>query len=245
MHHDKLPARSFVLPSPGSAQRAGRRPTPDVALRTLVKVVLADRYPIFLDGMEGVFRLESDFKVVACCTTADMVLVAVRAHRPDVLLLDLRMPGRDGFALAPEVKKANPATQVIFLADNFHEREMVEALRVGVKGFVLREMPSRLLVQCARVVHTGALWVDKGAMALAVEMMVRREAGTRELARLLTPREIEVFEKVVTELPNKKIATQLSIGEGTVKLHLHNIYNKLNVHNRFELILLARDRGLV
>ena len=122
---------------------------------------------------------------------------------------------------------------------------MIEALRVGVRGFVLRDMPPPLLVQCARMVHAGDLWVDKGAMARAVEKVLRLEMATRELVKLLTPREMQVFHTVVGGARNKAIAEQLSISEGTVKIHLHNIYDKLHVHNRFELLLLARDRGLV
>jgi DNA-binding NarL/FixJ family response regulator len=210
-----------------------------------IGLVLADDHPIILDGLEQLFHLEQDFKVLARCTNGEEALRAVRKHRPDVLVLDIRMPGTGGLAVVREMKKEKLPTHIVLLTGALDEHEAMEAIRLGVRGVVLKEMAPKLLVQCIRKVHTGEQWVERRSFGRALETMMRREAGARQIAGVLTPREMEIVRLVASGLHNKEIAAKLAISEGTVKVHLHHIYEKLNVGGRLELTLYAQGKGLV
>ena len=209
-----------------------------------IRLVLADDHPIVLDGLENLFRLEPDIEVVARCVNAEEALAAVRQHRPDVLLLDLRMPSKNGLAVLEELRKEKLPTKVVLLAAVVEKQEVLEALRLGVRGIVLKELAPRLLVQCVRTVHAGQQWIEKRSFTGAVETLLRREAGAREVAGILTPREIELTRMVASGQRNRQMAERLAITEGTVKIHLHNIYHKLKIQSRVELTLYAQSQGL-
>ncbi len=210
-----------------------------------IGLVLADDHPIVLDGLEQLFRLERDFKVLARCRDGDETLQAVRKYRPDVLILDIRMPGRSGLAVLREMKREKLPTRVVLLTAAIDENEALEAIRLRVSGVVLKEMAPQLLVKCVRKVHAGGQWIEKRSFGRALETLLQREAGARQIAGLLTPREMEIVRLVASGLHNKEIAGNLLISEGTVKIHLHHIYEKLHVDGRLELTLYAQDKGLL
>jgi DNA-binding NarL/FixJ family response regulator len=210
-----------------------------------IHLVLADDHPLILDGLENLFHLEKDFKVVARCLDGMETMQAVRKHRPDVLILDIRMPGKDGLEIAREMRKEKLPTRIVLLTAELDEDELLESLRLGVQGIVLKEMAPQLLVQCIRKVHAGEQWIEPRSARQALEKMLRREAGARDIATVLTPREIDLVRMVARGLRNKEIAGKLSISEGTVKVHLHNIYEKLKVEGRLALLRYAQEKGLV
>lgn len=210
-----------------------------------IRLVLADDHPIVLDGLENLFRLEPDFRVVARCVNGEECLAAVRRYAPDVLILDIRMPRYDGLTVLRELNREKSPTKVVLLAAALEEEEVLEALRLGVRGMLLKELAPQMVVQCVRKVHAGGQWVEKQAFGRALDTLLRREAGEREAASVLTPREIEMVGMVARGLRNKEMSQRLSISEGTVKIHLHNIYRKLKVENRVELILYAQAKRLV
>jgi len=210
-----------------------------------ITLVIADGRPLILNGMENLFRLEKDFKVVARCLDGEEAVKAVRKHKPDVLVLDIRMPGTDGLSVLRQMKKEKLSTRVVLLTGALDEDELAEAVRLGVRGLVLKEMAPKLLVQCIRQVHAGELWLEKRSVTSALEKLLQREAGQREVAQLLTPREIEIVKQVVAGRRNIEIGKRLFISEGTVKMHLHNIYQKLGVDSRTKLTRYAQEKGLV
>jgi len=210
-----------------------------------ITLVLSDDHPLILNGLENLFRLEKDFKVVARCLDGEETVKAVRKHKPDVLVLDIRMPGTDGLSLLRQMKKEKLSTRAVLLTGELDEEELAEAVRLGVRGLVLKEMAPKLLVQCIRQVHAGELWLEKRSVTNALEKLLQREAGQREVAQLLTPREIEIVKQVAAGLRNTEIAKRLFIGEGTVKMHLHKIYRKLGVDSRINLTRYAQEKGLV
>jgi DNA-binding NarL/FixJ family response regulator len=210
-----------------------------------IRLVLVDDHPIVLQGLEQLFGFEPDMEVVARCLSAQQALSAMEEHRPDVLVLDIRMPDEDGLAVLRELHTRRIRTRVILLTAAVDEDEVVEAMRLGVRGIVLKEAAPQNLVDAIRRVHAGETVVDHQAVVRALEKVVRREAGTRRLAAVLTARELEIVRMVVAGLRNKEIATRLTISESTVKIHLHNTYEKLKVDGRLELMLFAQEHGLI
>lgn len=210
-----------------------------------ISIVLADDHPIVLDGLENLFRLEADFRVVARCVNGEESLAAVRRHRPDVLILDIHMPRNDGLSVVRELRRERLQTQVVLLAAALEDEEVMEALRLGVRGMLLKELAPQMVVRCVRKVYAGEQWIEKQSFGRALDSLLRREAGEREASSVLTPREIEMVRMVARGLRNKEMSEQLAISEGTVKIHLHNIYRKLKVENRVELILFAQSKRLV
>ena len=180
---------------------------------------------------------EPDFQVVAHCADGDETLEAIRARQPDILVLDLHMPGKNGLQELSELKASKTLTRVVLLAAALHDEELLEAARQGVAGVVLKKMAPRLLVQCLRKVHAGEPWIERTSAARAFEKLLRREAGARDLAGLLMPREIEVAKLVVRGgLRNQAVGEALFVSEGTVKTHLHSVFEKLGVRSRAEPI---------
>jgi DNA-binding NarL/FixJ family response regulator len=210
-----------------------------------IRLVLADDHHIILDGLESLFRLEEEFQVMARCTNGEETMKAVRLHRPDILILDIRMPGKDGLTVAREIQSEGLPTRIVLLTAELDEDQLVEAVRLGVQGIVLKEMAPQLLVQCIHKVYNGGQWLERNSTKLALEMMLKRAAATREMTSLLTAREIDLIRMIAKGLRNKEIADKLFISEGTVKVHLHHIYEKLGVDGRLALLCFARDKGLV
>jgi DNA-binding NarL/FixJ family response regulator len=210
-----------------------------------IRLVLADDHPLILHGLELFLRQEADFEVLACCQDGLETLRAVRQLRPDILILDLLMPGKTGLAILREIHEADLPTRVIVLTAAMDEDALIEAMRLGVSGVVLKEMTVPLLIQCIRKVYAGDQWLERGLIGRAIEKMLRREAGAREVAKILTPREIEIVRLAASGLRNKEIAESLAISEGTVKIHLHRSYEKLNIDNRIALLRYAQAKGLV
>jgi two-component system nitrate/nitrite response regulator NarL len=130
------------------------------------------------------------------------------------------------------------------LAEGRDDPHIVEAVRLGVQGVFLKEMSPYLLVRCIRTVARGQQWAQRVSGGRLVEKLLQRQAAGQHAARELTNRELEILRLVATGLRNKAIAAQLSVTEGTVKIHLHHIFEKLQVHGRVRLILYARETGL-
>lgn len=210
----------------------------------MIRLILADDHPIVLDGLVQLFRVEPGFEVLARCRDGEEALREVRAHRPDVLVLDIRMPRRDGLEVLRTLRQEEIPTRIVLLTAAVEEEQLVEALRLGVGGVVLKEMAPHLLVEAVREVHGGGSWLDKGSVSRIVTKLLHQDEGRREAAGLLTPRELEIVRMVARGLRNRAIAEQLLISEGTVKIHLHNIYQKLAVDGRLELVVYAQAKGL-
>jgi len=210
-----------------------------------IRLVLADDHPLILDALEHLFGLEPGFQVLARCWNGEETLQAVRQYQPDVLILDVCMPDKDGLAVLREMAQEQCPTRVVLLTAHLSEHEMLEAIRLGVHGVVLKVMATQHLVQCVRQVHAGKQWLDPHSISRALATFMRHEAGRRDMAAILTLREQEIVRLVAKGLRNKGIAEVLSISEGTIKIHLHNIYKKLHIDSRLALILSAQDKGLV
>jgi two-component system, NarL family, nitrate/nitrite response regulator NarL len=211
----------------------------------VIRVALADDHPIVLQGLQHLFEQQSDVQVVCCCANGNDALEGVRTHRPDVLVLDLRMPERSGLDVLRAIAAEKLECRTVLLTAAVADDEVMEAVRLGAWGLILKESPPEALLDCVRAVHQGEQRLERETVTRAGRTRVNRDSTSREAAGSLTPREIEIVRMVARGLRNRAIAGQLSISEGTVKVHLHNIYEKFGVDGRLALLLSARQRGLI
>ena len=174
-----------------------------------ITLVIADNHPLILNGLEQLFHLEPDVKVLARCRDGEETLQAVRQHQPDVLILDVRMPGKDGLAVLQEMHEEKLPTRVVIYTGDLSDSEALKAMHLGVGGVVLKEMMPQLLVQCVRKVHAGGQWLERHSAGRVLDKLLQREAGARELAEVLTTREFEIMRLVVSGLRNETIAKEL------------------------------------
>jgi DNA-binding NarL/FixJ family response regulator len=206
-------------------------------------LVLADPHPVVLEGMKHGLAGEADFRILACAQNDEEALRVVRQFEPDILVLELALPKKGGLALIREMKRAGLVTApVLFTAIDGEDN--LEAMRLGARGVVPKNMSIDLLARCIREVDAGRKWLEKGVAAHALETLLKREEGSRELHAMLTPREIAVARMVCEGMPNKTVAERLAITEGTVKLHLHSVYKKLELHGRLGLMHYMQRAGL-
>lgn len=208
-----------------------------------IRIVIADDHPIVVDGLVQLFNLEIDFEVVARCANGIEALTAVRQFLPDVLIIDLRMPHMSGLDVIRELVSSSTPCRIILLTALFDERELYEAIRLGVRAVILKDAAPSAMVQCVRTIFAGGEWIDQALLRRALQKGAHEAVGG-ELS-LLTPREREIAGMVARGMRNKDIAQALSISEGTVKIHLHSVYEKLEVSGRLELSVYAREHGLV
>jgi len=140
----------------------------------MINLVLADDHPIVLAGLDNMFRRERDCRVVASCVDAVEAMRAISRHSPDVAVLDLRMPRMHGLAVLRQMQKEKLPTRTVLLAAVLEDDDLVEAVRLGVRGIVLKEMAPTLVVQCVREVHAGGQWLEKRSVSQAIEKLIRR-----------------------------------------------------------------------
>lgn len=212
-----------------------------------IRLVLVDDHPIVLSGLEQLFAAPPDFEVVAACTRGVEAVEVIQRLEPDVAVIDLRLPDIDGIEVLRRLATAQgaaPATRVVLLTGDIDEDQLLEAAALGVRGVLLKEMAAELLMECVRKVHAGERWLENRSAGRALDKAARRQALDREVAALLTPREVEIVRLVGRGLRNAEIAERLCISEGTVKSHLHKIFPKTGVATRSALARFALEKGL-
>jgi DNA-binding NarL/FixJ family response regulator len=210
-----------------------------------IRVVIADGQPLLLDGLELLLQGAEGFTVVQRCSSGVTALRAIEELHPDIAILDVCMPGMGGLDVLRELRQVRLHTRVVLLTANISEPELLNAVRLGVDGVVLKEMPKRMILQCLHKVHEGGRWIENHAVHNALENALRREQGFQDVSRELTPREIDTVRMVAQGLRNKAIARQLEISEGTVKTHMRNVYKKLGLSNRVAVRCYAETRRIL
>lgn len=205
------------------------------------RVLIADDHPLILDGLEQLFKTEPRFTVAARCRNGREAAERIDELRPDLAIVDLRMPELDGLEV---LERSRGKTQVILLTAEIDDGRIVRALRAGVRGLILKERAAELLIDCASVVLDGERWIDPDLAGRALKL-VDQSRSTEGEAAPLSPREIEITRGVAEGLRNREIAERLFISEGTVKTHLRTIFEKTGVESRLALVNWARRAGLV
>jgi DNA-binding NarL/FixJ family response regulator len=206
-------------------------------------LVVADDHPLFLEAVARLFEREQDFVVTKRCRDGAAVLASVREHRPDLLVTDLRMPGLGGIEVLRTIAQELLDVPTVLLTAEISENELLDALRLGVKGVVLKDMVPELLVRCARTVLAGESWLERNITGRALQRLLTHETARKRVETMLTARELELVNLVSEGLRNKQIAARLDITENTVKVHLHRIYEKLGVTTRVELANYIRNQN--
>jgi len=212
-----------------------------------IRVLLADDHDLFRQGVRRLLEGAADVEVIGEARTGEEAVRLVEDLIPDIVLLDITMPGLSGIDAARLIKTASPRTGLIMLTVHADEEFLFEAIKAGAMGYLLKDASPDELVRAIRLIYGG-----EGLLAPSMAAKVMREfARTRDAKELagvlnpLTPREIEILQHVAEGLANKEIAHKLSISERTVKNHLSNIMEKLHVNSRTQAAVYALRSGLV
>jgi len=212
------------------------------------RIVLADDHPIFRDGLRRLLEAEEGLKVVGEACDGNEAVKLARQLKPDILLLDLAMPRRDGLETLREMASGPNSVRVILLTAAVEKNQIVEALQLGARGVVLKDSATQLLLKSIQAVMSGEYWVGRESVSNLVQYLrtLVQSSGEEQKQRKfgLTPREIEIVSAVVAGYSNKETAEHFKISEDTVKHHLSNIFDKLGVSTRLELALFAVNQSL-
>jgi DNA-binding NarL/FixJ family response regulator len=212
-----------------------------------VRILIADDHRIFRDGLRKLLEAEPDFEVVGEACDGRDVVTEVRDLDPDVLLLDMSMPGLGGLEALQQVSQLKAHTRTLLLTAAIEKEELLASLQFGARGLVMKESATPLLLKGIRSVMRGEYWVGHESVGTLIDAL-RLLTGSRQSQPKqqygLSDRELQIIAAVVATCGNKRIAELLSISEKTVKHHLTNIYDKLGVSNRLELAMFALDRRL-
>ena len=206
-----------------------------------IRFVLVDDHPLVLGGLEQLLRAEPAFEVLATCGTVDAAWQAISTHQPDVLILDLHLPDEDGLSLLRRLDPGSPPAVVVLTASQ-DENLLLDAARLGARGIVLKAMAPRILEDSVRAAYRGEYRLSVNGVDYAERVQERKKVES-ELETLLTPREMQIVRLVALRLDNQQIAEKLSISIGTVKIHLHHVYDKLNLQGRHDLQVHLREKG--
>jgi RNA polymerase sigma factor (sigma-70 family) len=215
-----------------------------------IKVVIADDHTLFREGIRRILSLEKDILVVGEAARGDEIIKVVERTKPDVLLLDVKMPRGDVVQTLLEVKEKNVPTKVLILTAYSEDENVLNAAKGGARGYLLKGIDFPTLLQAIKTVHKGGLWIDKELPAAeAFEEIAQGQMGDVDQAicdeaiSTLTKRETEILKLVAEGLTNEEIGKKIFISEKTVKTHLTNIFDKLKVNNRFKAALLIMGHG--
>ncbi|HMF26522.1 MAG TPA: response regulator transcription factor [Pseudolabrys sp.] len=204
-----------------------------------ISIVVADDHPVVLHGVAGVLRIQADMTILAACTDGASAVSAIRQFAPDVAVLDIAMPSVSGLDVLSSVTASGLDTKVIFLTALATDDQILTAIANGAKGIVLKDAAFESLVACVREVAAGRQWFPVDLVETALRRDTQHRAESRRFVQRLTEREQEIVLLVAEGLSNKEIARRINLTEGTIKIHLHNIYDKLEVPNRTALTALA------
>jgi two-component system nitrate/nitrite response regulator NarL len=210
-----------------------------------IRLVIADDHPIVLEGIARVLDAESDFDVRARCSSGTEALRSIREHRPDVAVMDIVMPDLNGLDALMRMNTEGLDTKVIFLTANATDAHILGLIEQGAKALLFKDAAISELAQCIRHVASGGRQFASDLVTAAIDRETGRRSVGEQFEQVLSVREREVVLLVAEGLPNKEIARRLNLSEGTVRIHVHNIYQKTGIGSRTALSALAlthRDR---
>lgn len=207
----------------------------------MARLLVADDDPLTAAGIELLLK-QSNHTIVAMARTGMEVLDNLASARPDILILDINMPERSGLEVLRTLRARGDNRSIILLTGNINDQNAKEAMELGVNGLVIKASAPRDLPICLDTVAQGRRWFDQEVMQRAMDLAHSSDAAKNPLEEL-TPRQRSIASLVQRGLKNRDVAEELGLTEGTVKVHLHKIFEKLGLRSRTELILLAAEQG--
>ena len=201
-----------------------------------IRILIVDDHYIVRMGLVGLVNTEADMEVVAEAADGNEAMEMFARHLPDLLLLDLRMPGKNGIQTIHEIRGKYPDARILVLSAFDGDEDIYRAFHAGAQGYVLKNTTGDKLVPALRTVASGRNWIPKD---------VASQLAARKMWEQLTNREVEVLNELAKGLANKEIAEALNITEHTVKDHLKNILGKLHAADRTEAVTKAIQRGII
>lgn len=209
-----------------------------------IRILLADDHPIVRQGLAAVLNGEEDLEVIAEAGDGLEAVSKATQHSPDVILMDLQMPGMDGVEAIKKIKEKAPDIGIIILTTFGTDEYIFQGIEGGARSYLLKDSPPEEVIKAVRAVHRGeSLIQPRVASRLLDRFSELSKAPASE--EILSPREIDVLWLIAKGSTNKEIASQLSIGESTVKTHIIHIFNKLGVKDRTEAVIEASKKGII
>jgi DNA-binding NarL/FixJ family response regulator len=205
----------------------------------MIRILIADDHPVVRDGLRGMLASEADFEVVGEAASGAEAVLLTERERPDVVLMDLQMPGVDGATATAEIAERFPGTRVLVLTTYDTDADILRAVEAGATGYLLKDAPRERLFPAIRSAARGETVL---APTVATRLVNRMRVPAEEA---LTSREIEVLELVARGASNADVAASLFISEATVKTHLLHIFGKLGVDDRTAAVVSALERGII
>jgi DNA-binding NarL/FixJ family response regulator len=233
MNRHKKPASGDTASSP---PKSGIKTFANKPKTNSIRVLLAEDHTVVRDGLAAIINQESGMEVVGEAGNGRMAVDLWKQLRPDVTLMDLRMPELDGVSAIYEIRAIHPSARIIVLTTFDGDEDIYRGIRAGAKSYLLKDVRREDLFQCIREVHAGKTFLQPLIAAKLAERLPTEE---------LSPRELEVLQFLAQGLPNKLIGVAMSISEVTVKSHVQGVFKKLNVLSRTEAIAVATRRGLL
>lgn len=216
-----------------------------------IDIVISDDHAMFRQGLRKLLESEPALRIVGEAADGEETARLVRRLNPQVLLLDLSLPGADGLQVLKDLGKLLTTTRTILLTADIEGEQILEALKLGAHGIVLKHSALQILIESIRCVHAGQYWIGQEGVSDLVQALRRTMRGTSEHSPAapqefgLTAREREVIALIGAGYTNKHLAQELGISENTAKHHVTNIFDKLGVSNRLELVLFAVEHQLI
>jgi DNA-binding NarL/FixJ family response regulator len=213
-----------------------------------IRVLIVDDQRLIREGIAALLGVQPGIDVVACAAGGDEAIELATTVTPDVVLMDVRMPHTDGVAATTAIRQRLPACRVLMLTTFDDEAYVIDALRAGANGYLLKDLPAAELAQAVRLAHAGIDQLNPAVTARLLEALRRNETprpAPVNVSAILTAREIEVLRLIAQGATNREIATQLTVSEGTVKNHVSNILNRLGLRDRTLAAIYARDKNLL
>ncbi|MCA0988644.1 response regulator [Guptibacillus algicola] len=209
----------------------------------MINVLLVDDHAVLRDGMKNILEMEDDIKVVGEAVNGNEVMTELQKCNPDVVLMDINIPDKNGIELTAILKKDYPDVKVLVLTMHSHDEYFMAAIREGADGYLLKDLPSEQVVEAIRTVAMGESIIDPSLTKKLLGYYNQKQESKSQSE--LTEREKEVLICLVSGMSNKEIGEKLYISDKTVKIHVSKIYKKLNVKSRSQAIIHAVQNQLV